>query len=254
VQDHEQWVCPETMAADEWVARLELARCYRLFDYLGWTDTIFNHITLRVGDVTNPIPQYLINPFGLHYAEVTPRNLVKIDASGRKLDASSMPVNPAGFTIHSVIHGARPQAHCIMHTHTTSGIAVACMAEGLSHDNFYGALFWNRVAYHDFEGITTNADEGPRLLKSLGHKEILILRNHGLLVTGASVAGAFESLYGLQRACDIQCALSAMPGAKHSIAPAVLRNIPEQRKPLSVGQPVAQMAFDAMVRRAGISA
>jgi len=241
---------PSEYGAEEWTLRLELAACYRLFACLGWTEMIFNHITLRV---PGPEPHFLINPYGLHYSEVTARNLVKIDLDGRIVGSSAYPINPAGFVIHSAIHRHRPDAHCIVHTHTTAGIAVASKAEGLSYDNFYGAQFWGRVAYHDFEGITTDLGEQERLVKSLGQAQVLILRNHGLLVTGPSIPETFMESWSLQRACEVQVAAASVPGPNHRIPEAVLRAIPAQRKPMQAGhvrpyQPV----FDAMLRVHGI--
>ena len=125
------------MHADEWQARLQLAACYRVFAMLGWTEMIYNHITVRLPEsVSGSDKQFLINPFGLHYTEVTARNLVKIDLAGNKLDDNPYPVNPAGFTVHSAIHDAIPEAHCVMHTHTTNGLAVACTQGGLAQTNF----------------------------------------------------------------------------------------------------------------------
>jgi ribulose-5-phosphate 4-epimerase/fuculose-1-phosphate aldolase len=190
---------------DEWKARIELAACYRVFAMLGWTEMIYNHITVRVpGSVSGTEKHFLINPFGLHYSEVTASNLIKIDLQGNKLSDSPHPINPAGFTVHSTIHNALSGAHCIMHTHTTSGVAVACTQGGLAQNNFYSAQLHGRVAYHDFEGITIHADEGPRLLKSMADKPAVILRNHGLLTYGASLPQAFVLLWTLQRACDVQ--------------------------------------------------
>ncbi len=201
------------MHPDERKARVELAACYRIFAMLGWTEMVYNHITVRVpATVTGEDQkQFLINPFGLHYSEVTASNLVKIDVHGNKLDAANpYPVNPAGFTVHAAIHSAVPNAHCIMHTHTTSGLAVACTQSGLAQNNFYSAQLHGMVAYHDFEGITVHANETPRLLANLGDKPLLILRNHGLLAVGATVALAFVRLWTLQRACDIQVAQAAL--------------------------------------------
>ena len=236
----------------EWRLRLELAACYRLFDQLGWCEMIFNHITVRVpgGEPNNP--HYLINPFGLHYTEVTASNLIKIDRDGTVLDGSEHPVNPAGFVIHSAIHGARHDAHCVMHTHTTAGMAVACKRDGLRHDNFYSAMFHGQVAYHDFEGVTTDVDECSRLVESLGQRDILILRNHGLLVTGVDIASALRTLWTLQRACEVQQASDAMRGDNHPVAQAVLERIPGQRQPMAVGRHPGRMMFDASLRRAGI--
>ena len=221
------------MHPDEWAARVQLAACYRVFAMLGWVEMIYNHITVRLPDtVTGGLaiggassaaaggsssaggaskgPQFLINPFGLHYSEVTASNLVKIDLKGRVLDGSTFPVNPAGFTVHAAIHAGLPDAHCIMHTHTTSGVAVACLEGGLQQTNFYTAQLHNMVAYHDFEGITIHAEEGPRLLASMGNRQAVILRNHGLLAWGKTLPQAFAILWTLQRACDIQLATFSM--------------------------------------------
>ncbi len=155
---------------------------------LGWVEMIYNHITVRLPDsVTGGEKQFLINPFGLHYSEVTASNLVKIDLQGKVLDGSTYPVNPAGFTVHAAIHDGLPGAHCVMHTHTTAGVAVACLQGGLQQTNFYTAQLHGMVAYHDFEGITIHADEGPRLLKSIGDRNAVILRNHGLLAWGQTL-------------------------------------------------------------------
>src|SRR5574337_617699 len=172
---------PADMTPAEWRLRLELAACYRVFDAMGWTELIFNHITLRVPGTPDI---FLINPFGLNYSEVAARNLVRIHLDGTPAEPTAYPVNRAGFVIHSAVHGARPDAHCVMHIHTTAGIAVACKQAGLGHDDFYGAELFGDVAYHDFEGITVHDGEGPRLAASLGARRIMILRNHGLLGTG----------------------------------------------------------------------
>ena len=187
-------------------ARVELAAAYRIFDMLGWTETIFNHITVRV---PGPDVRFLINPFGLHYREVTASNLVLIDLEGNPLRDSQWPVNRAGFVIHSAIHSSIERAHCVMHTHTTTGSAVSCLKQGLSHDNFYGAMLYGRVAYHDFEGITVEPGEKERLVRDIGDKPAVILRNHGLLAWGPSVPEAFQAMLVLQRACDVQIAAAA---------------------------------------------
>src|SRR5919109_2595479 len=205
------------MTEAERAARVELAAAYRVFDMLGWTELIFNHITLRV---PGPEVRFLINPFGLHYREITASNLVLIDLEGNPMRATEWPVNNAGFVIHSAIHAAIPDAHCVMHTHTTSGIAVACLKNGLSRDNFYGAMLHGKVAYHEFEGITVEPGEKERLVRDIGDKPYVILRNHGLLVWGPSVSEAFLLLWTLQRACDVQIAASAA-GAIHPIRPEV---------------------------------
>ena len=186
-------------------ARVELAAAYRIFDMLGWVELIFNHITLRV---PGPQKHFLINPFGLHYREITASNLVLIDIDGNAVRETEWPVNRAGFVLHSAIHSSVERAHCIMHTHTTTGSAVACLKDGLSHDNFYGAMLHGRVAYHDFEGITVEPGEKERLLRDIGDKPAVILRHHGLLAWGPTVPEAFLMMWTLQRACDVQIAAS----------------------------------------------
>jgi len=230
--------------------RKDLAACYRLFDWLGWTELIFNHITVRVPAPEGDKPAYLINPFGLHYAEVTPENLVCIDIDGTPRAGSTGQVNRAGFVIHSAIHAARDDAHCIMHVHTTAGCAVASKASGLRHDNFYSAMLYDDVAYHEYEGVTTNLDEQPRLVASLGSRNHMILRNHGLLVVGPDVPTAFNRLWVLQRACEIQLASDAGSGPNSPIPEAILRTVPQTR--VAGRSEVNRLIFDTMLRRAGI--
>ncbi len=234
---------------DEWKARVELAACYRIFDMLGWTEMIYNHITVRVPDsVAGSERQFLINPFGLHYSEVTASNLVKIDVKGNKLDDSPWPVNPAGFTVHAAIHEQVAGAHCVMHTHTTAGLAVACTQGGLAQNNFYSAQLHDLVAYHDFEGITVHADEAPRLLANMGDKPLLILRNHGLLATGATVPLALARLWCLQRACEIQVAQAAL-GPAIRVSEAVARKTTGDALQWDARFGAGQDVFDALQRR-----
>lgn len=240
--------------SEEWQLRLELAAFYRLVDFLGWTEMILNHITLRV---PGSEPQFLINPYGLNYAEVTARNLVKISLDGDVLDGSLYPVNRAGFVIHGAIHSVRPDAHCIIHTHTTATMAVACKESGLRHDNFYSAQLVGQIAYHDFEGISTNLEERSRLAEHLGDKSIMILRNHGPLVVGRHVPEALETYWRLQRACEVQLAMDSMAGPNREVQPEVLAAIEGQ---LAAGRPPierqgvrrGQVFFEALLRRAGI--
>lgn len=185
--------------------RVELAACYQIFDMLGWTELIFNHITVRIPGSDH----FLINPYGLTYDEITPETLVRIDSEGTIVGRSDWPVNPAGFMIHSAVHQARIDAHCVIHTHTTAGLAVACSKSGLRLTNFYSALLYGRVGYHGFEGITTDEEEGPRIIKALGQNDLLILRNHGLLACGPNIPSAFYNIWRLERACEIQIAAAA---------------------------------------------
>jgi len=215
------------MTEAERAARVELAACYRVFDMLGWTEMIFNHITLRV---PGPERHFLINPFGLHYREVTASSLVLIDIDGNPVRETQWPINKAGFVIHSAIHAAVADAHCVMHTHTTTGLAVACLRDGLSPTNFYAAQLHGKVAYHEFEGITVEPEEKERLVRDLDGKPVMILRNHGLLTWGGSVPQAFMMLWTLQRACDVQIASSAA-GALHPIRSEVFEQMVRESGP-----------------------
>lgn len=237
------WCSPE-----EWSARLQLAGTYRLFHKLGWQELIFNHITLRAPD-SGSDAHFLINPFGLTYDEVTASNLVKIDLDGRVLSPSDYPINPAGFVIHSAIHRQVADAHCVMHTHTTAGLAVACMKDGLSADNFYAAQLHEMVAYHDFEGITVHADEGARIVNSMGDKRLLILRNHGLLAHGSTLAHAFALLWTLNRACEIQLATGSMTSATIPIPAAVSARATRDSLQFDPAHGAGQNVFDALLRQ-----
>lgn len=200
---------PPHISQEEWDLRVQLAACYRIFDHLGWSLIIYNHITLRI---PGPEHHFLINPFGLRYDEVTASNLVKIDLDGNKVEPSEYDVNPAGFLIHSAIHRNVPDAACVMHTHTREGLAVACKKDGLRNTNFYSAMLFDHIAYHKFEGITLRADEQDRMVKSIGHKPIVILRNHGLLVHGRTMHEAFQRMLTLQWACEAQVATDSIRG------------------------------------------
>ncbi len=242
--------CPAHFHPDEWAARQQLAACYRVFAMLGWVEMIYNHITLRVPDsVSGGEKHFLINPFGLHYTEVSASNLVKINLQGAVVDGSAQRVNPAGFVVHSAIHAALEQAHCVMHTHTTSGMAVACYEGGLQPDNFYSAQLQDLLAYHALECITVHADEGPRLLQNIGSKPAVILRNHGLLTWGSTLPQAFVLLWTLQRACDVQLATLSM-GRARPIGADIAARCAQDALQFHPAQGAGQDVFDAMVRLA----
>ncbi|MBH1992630.1 MAG: class II aldolase/adducin family protein [Sphingomonadaceae bacterium] len=228
----------------EWEARQQLAACYRIFDHMGWSELIYNHITLRVPAENGA---FLINPFGLAYGEVTASNLVKIDIDGHVLDGSPHPVNRAGFTQHGVFHRHLPDAHCIIHSHTTAGMAVSATREGLRPISFYAVAFIGRIAYHDFEGVTIRADEGERLIANLGERRVMLLRNHGTLVMAPSLPEAFLTHWMLQRACEVQVAAGAA-GTPVDIPPEVIavhqRDLSGVQLPVGPGVP----DFAAMVR------
>jgi ribulose-5-phosphate 4-epimerase/fuculose-1-phosphate aldolase len=231
---------------EEWEARVLLAACYRVFAHIGWTELIYNHITLRI---PGPDRHLLINPFGLHYSEVTASNLIKIDLDGNILSDTPWQVNPAGLAPHSTIHRNVEAAHCVMHTHTTAGLAVACTRGGLSMTNFYSAQLYGQVAYHDFEGITVNPDEGPRMLKSMDGKPILILRNHGLLAWGETLPQAFARLWTVQRACEIQVASMSMGDELIPIPQAALEQATRVSLQLNPKYGAGVDVFNALVRQ-----
>ncbi|HEX5998219.1 MAG TPA: class II aldolase/adducin family protein, partial [Hyphomicrobiaceae bacterium] len=237
---------PAGMEREEWEARVLLAACYRVFAHLGWTEMIYNHITLRV---PGPERHFLINPFGLHYTEVTASNLVKIDLDGNILSDSKWPINPAGLAPHASIHRGIDTAHCVMHTHTTAGLAVACTRGGLSMTNFYSAQLYGKVATHDFEGITVNPEEGPRMLKSLDGKPTMILRNHGLLAWGETLPQAFAHLWTIQRACEIQVAAQAMNTELIEIPQAVLEQCTRMSLQFDPKYGAGVDVFNALVRQ-----
>lgn len=241
---HDAFPRPSRFDEAEWAARVQLAAAYRIFDHLGWTELIYNHISLRV---PGPHKHFLINPFGLHYREVTASNLVKVDVDGNIVGHSDWPINPAGFTFHGAIHDTLPDAHCVMHVHTTPTMAVCCSQGGLSYSNFYAAQLYGQVAYHDFEGITVHRDEGARILASAGGKPVLLLRNHGPVTIGRSLAHAFALMWLVNRACEVQFASTAM-GEAIEIAPPVLDKCVRDSLNFDPKFGAGQDAFDALQR------
>jgi len=195
------------VSAEEWHRRVELAACYRLMSHFRMTDWIYNHISARVPGSEE---HYLINPFGLMYDEVTASSLIKVDVAGKLVeDDVELDVNPAAFIIHGAVHRARPDVVCVIHTHTTAGIAVAAQEHGLLPISQHASKFHGRIAYHDFEGLVLRPAEQERLVANLADKPALILKNHGLLALGFSVPDAFKTIYFLERACQIQIAALA---------------------------------------------
>ncbi|MFD7732435.1 class II aldolase/adducin family protein [Kitasatospora phosalacinea] len=197
---------PVDAAAEELRLRRELAAVYRLVAHFRMTDLIFTHISARLPGTDH---HFLINPYGLLFEEITASNLVKIDLSGEPVEPTPHRVNPAGFVIHSAIHRARPDAHCVLHTHTRAGCAVAAQECGLLPLNQMSMEFHRRIGYHDYEGIALNYEEQERLVADLGTHSALILRNHGLLTVGESPARAFLRMYYLEKACEIQVTAQA---------------------------------------------
>lgn len=199
-------ITPDQADALEAAVRIDLAAAYRLVALFGWDDLVFTHISARV---PGPEHHFLINPYGWMFEEITASSLVKVDLQGNVVGESREMVNPAGFTIHSAIHDARKDAGCVMHLHTVAGTAVSSQEAGLLPLNQTAMLLNGRVAYHDFEGVALNHDERPRLVADLGDKTAMILRNHGTLAAGRSVAEAFTTMYFLERSCEMQVAAQA---------------------------------------------
>ncbi len=191
----------------EWETRVNLAAAYRLAAKFRLTDLIYTHITARVPDEDG---HFLINPYGLRWEEITASNLVKIDVEGNKVLPTQFNVNPAGFTIHSAIHCSSHSAAWIMHTHSRAGVSVSTMEDGLLPLNQIALQFYGRISYHDYEGIALDLSERERIVASLGSNQALVLRNHGLLTTGATAGQMFNNMFYLERACEIQVATLSM--------------------------------------------
>ncbi len=199
----------DRVSPEEWKLRCDLAAAYRLVALFKWDDLVFTHISARV---PGPDEHFLINPYGLMFEEITASSLVKIDQKGNKVEDSPFPVNAAGFIIHSAIHSARHDARCVLHTHTVNGVAVAAQRDGLLPLSQHSLFVITSVGYHDFEGPALNPDEKPRLVADLGTNSSLILRNHGLITVGESVAEAFVRMYYLETSCAIQVRAQAGGG------------------------------------------
>jgi ribulose-5-phosphate 4-epimerase/fuculose-1-phosphate aldolase len=197
------------VTADEWAVRTDLAAAYRAVALFGWDDLVFTHISARV---PGPDHHFLINPYGMMFEEITASSLVKIDLSGSKVLESPFEINPAGFTIHSAVHEAREDAHCVIHLHTMEGVAVSCQKAGLLPLSQQSLFPLSSLAYHAYEGVALNSGEKARLVADLGDKHNMILRNHGLLTCAETVADAFLYMYILQKACEVQVRAQAGGG------------------------------------------
>lgn len=234
------------VSPDEWAVRVELAAAYRLAAQFRWTDHIYTHFSARV---PGPHEHFLINAYGLTFDEITASNLVKVDIGGRILrDDTGLGINPAGYVIHSAIHGARHDVGCVLHTHTAAGIGVSAQRDGLLMISQHAMRFFGRVAYHDYEGIAIDLDERSRLVADLGDKDIFILRNHGLLTCAPTIAQAFQELHMLERACVAQLAAQS-GGAPLVIAPdAVARKVADVVVN-NAGGPVTRKHWAALLRQ-----
>lgn len=210
------------VSPEEWQARVDLAAAYRLVAMYGWDDLVFTHISARV---PGPEHHFLINPYGMMFEEITASSLVKVDAQGRKVMDSPYEINPAGFTIHSCIHAAREDARCVLHVHSVNGVAVSAQKQGLLPLSQQSLFVLASLAYHDYEGVALNPDEQPRLVRDLGTKNFLMLRNHGLLTVAPTVADAFLFMYLFEASCMIQVRAQAGGGELVQIPKPILEGI-----------------------------
>lgn len=234
------------VSAEEWQTRLDLAACYRLVALYGWDDLVFTHITAKIPGAEN---EFLINPYGMMFAEITASSLVKIDLAGNKLDAENpYPINPAGFTIHSAIHAARHDAACVLHLHTPNGVAVSAQKSGVLPISQQSIFVLASLAYHDYEGVALNDDEKPRLVADLGEKSFLMLRNHGLLTAGPTIADAFQAMYFFETACMIQIRAQAGGGELLQIPQRIIDGAQRQAKAVTRGL-AGNLAWPGLLRK-----
>lgn len=210
------------VSAEEWKLRVDLAAAYRLVALFGWDDLVFTHISARV---PGPEHHFLINPYGMMFDEITASSLVKIDLNGNKVMDSTYDINPAGFTIHSAIHAAREDALCVMHTHSINGVAVSAQKQGVLPISQQASVVLSSLGYHNYEGIALREDEKPRLVADLGENNFFMLRNHGLLTVGNTVADAFLFMYLFEAACMIQIRAQAGGGELVSIDPRIIAGV-----------------------------
>ena len=235
----------ESVAADEWQVRVDLAAAYRLVALFGWDDLVFTHISARIPGRHN---EFLINPYGLLFDEITASSLVRVDMHGNKLDDTLFPVNPAGFTIHSAVHGARHDAQCVLHVHSLNGIAVSAQKGGVLPLSQQSIFVLSSLGYHDYEGVALRDDEKPRLVADLGARNFLMLRNHGLLTVGSSVADAFVAMYLFESVCTIQVRAQAGGGELISVHPQIIASAREQAAAVTQGLG-ANLSWPGLLRR-----
>jgi ribulose-5-phosphate 4-epimerase/fuculose-1-phosphate aldolase len=230
---------------DERSLRVDLAACYRLVALFGWDDLVFTHVSVRLPGEGHA---FLINPYGMLFEEITASSLVKVDQHGEKLEPSDWPVNPAGFVIHSAVHAARHDVACVLHVHTNAGVAVSAQKEGLLPISQISTIALASLGYHDYEGIALRDDEKPRLVKDLGQSTCLILRNHGLLTVGSSVAEAFVFMYALERACEVQIMAQSGGAELTRIDPRIVSGAKDVFRAATAGVG-AQIAWPALLRK-----
>ena len=232
----------DQVGAEEWETRVELAACYRLVALYGWTHLVANHISARVRGADD---QFLINPYGLMYEEITASSLVKVDLDGTILSDTEYAINEAGYVIHSAVHGARHDVQCVLHTHTEAGMAVSALASGLLPITMSAIRFHERIGYHDYEGITLDVEERQRIVADLGPHMAMILRNHGLLTCGRTIGEAFVLMYHLEKACRAQLGALARPDDIVQPPPEVCEKSARQSSRHNQGE----IAWPALVRQ-----
>jgi ribulose-5-phosphate 4-epimerase/fuculose-1-phosphate aldolase len=235
----------DQVTAEEWQARVDLAAAYRLVSLYGWDDLIFTHISARVPGGEH---HFLLNPYGMMFEEVTASSLVKIDLQGNKVMESPYFINPAGFTIHSAVHQAREDALCVMHLHTRNGIAVSAQKDGLLPLSQQAMFALGSLAYHDYEGLALDEEEKPRLVADFGDKKYLILRNHGLLTIGRTVAEAFLGMFLLERACEIQILAQSGGSELSPIPKEIIRRVASQMDAVTIGMG-ATLTWPGLLRK-----
>ena len=235
----------DRVSDEEWHLRVDLAACYRIIAMYGWDDLVFTHVSARI---PGPEHHFLINAYGLLFEEMTASSLVKVDLEGRKVDDSPHMVNPAGFVIHSAVHEAREDVGCVLHTHTKAGVAVSVQADGLLPLSQTSLFPYSSLAYHDYEGVALNDEEKPRLVADLGNANALILRNHGLLTTGKTIADAFLFMYVLETACQIQLMAQSTGDELIHVAQPIVDGIQAQAEQVTRGM-MGDLVWPALLRK-----
>ena len=231
---------------EEWAIRVDLAAAYRLVAHFHWDDLVFTHITARL---PGPDHHFLINPYGMMFDEITASSLVKIDMDGKKVAENPWPINPAGFTIHSAIHAARHDVQCVLHTHTLNGVAVSAQKNGVLPLSQQSIFVLQNLAYHDYEGVALRDDEKPRLVADLGTKSYLMLRNHGLLTVGRTIAEAFQAMYIFEATCAIQIRAQSGGGELVPVQQGIIDTAMQQAREVSNGLGPHQLIWPGLLRR-----
>jgi ribulose-5-phosphate 4-epimerase/fuculose-1-phosphate aldolase len=233
------------VSPEEWQLRVDLAAAYRLVALYGWSDLVFTHISARI---PGPEHHFLINPYGLMFDEITASSLVKVDQQCNKLSDSPHPVNPAGFTIHSAVHAVREDAGCVLHTHTRAGVGVSAQKAGVLPISQQSTFVLASLAYHDYEGVAFREEEKPRLQADLGDKNFLMLRNHGLLTVGRTIADAFLHMYVFESTCQIQLAAQSGGAELTEVNTQIVQGVAHAMK-VQTGGMGGAFVWPALIRR-----